>query len=441
MIINIDNDNITKIKNKLFYNNAIIHTKIYQKYKSEIEKMGIMFSGYDENLNKRRNELISELKSKGAIFRNNNKSIYINKISTACLECKKGNRSLTLFFSLECNRDCYFCSNKNQENYETYVKNDKDVIAEYEALKYKDNLLAIGLTGGEPLICVDKVCSFFSYVKKESPNIHTRLYTNGDLVDEDILAKLLDSGLDEIRFSIKIEDNDSIINSIIKKLIKAKAYISTVMVEMPVIPGTVNEMKALLNSLELANIDGINLLEFLFPLINSLEYKRRGFKLKYRPYEVLYNYTYAGGLPISGSEEDCLELLLYGISNSFKMGIHYCSLENKLFSQIYNQNMNTKLLDYEVFSQKDFFIKTAKVYGNQCLIVLEQMNKLGEERFYFDKNNNILEFHPILINTLPEGIEVGISYNVVETLNNRKALKEVKLDLTYPEIFQFESDI
>ena len=159
------------------------------------------------------------------------------------------------------------------------------------------------------------------------------------------------------------------------------------MVEMPVIPGTVNRMKALLDKLELANVDGINLLEFLFPLINPLEYRERGFKIKYRPYEVFYNYTYAGGLPISGSEENCLELLLYGISNSFKMGMHYCSLENKLFSQIYNQNINTKLLDYEVFSQKDFFIKTAKVYGNQCLIVLEQMKKLGEKRFYFDKKN------------------------------------------------------
>ena len=441
MIINIDNENISKIKNKLFYNNAIIHTKIYQKYKSEIEKMGIIFSEYDENLSKRKNELISELKLKGAIFRNNNKSIHINKISTACLECKRGNRSLTLFFSLECNRDCYFCSNKNQENYEYYVKNDKDIITEYEIFTFRDNLVAIGLTGGEPLIHVDKVCSFFSYVKKHNPNIHTRLYTNGDLVDEDVLAKLHDSGLNEIRFSIKIEDSENAINSLMKKLIMAKTYISTVMVEMPVIPGTINKMKALLNSLELANIDGINLLEFLFPLINSLEYTRRGFKLKYRPYEVFYNYTYAGGLPISGSEEDCLELLLYGISNSFNMGMHYCSLENKLFSQIYNQNMNTKLLAYEVFSQKDFFIKTAKVYGNHGTVALEHIKKLGENRFYFDKENNILEFHPILINDLPKSMEIGISYNIVETLNDRKALREIKLDLTYPEIFQYESDI
>jgi len=441
MIINIDNENISKIKNKLFYNNAIIHTKIYQKYKSEIEKMGVIFSEYDENLSKRKNELISELKLKGAIFRNNNKSIYINRISTACLECKKGNRSLTLFFSLECNRDCYFCSNKNQENYEYYIKNDKDIIAEYETFIFRNNLVAIGLTGGEPLIHVDKVCSFFSYVKKHSPNIHTRLYTNGDLADEDVLVKLHDSGLDEIRFSIKIEDSESAINSIMKKLKMAKTYISTVMVEMPVIPSTINKMKALLVKLELANIDGINLLEFLFPLINPLEYKQRGFKIKYRPYKVFYNYTYAGGLPISGSEEDCLELLLYGINNNFNMGMHYCSLENKLFSQIYNQNMNTKLLAYEVFSQKDFFIKTAKVYGNHGTVVLNLLKKMGENRFYFDKKNNILDFHPILINNLPEGMEIGISYNIVETLNDRKALKEIKLDLTYPEIFQYERDL
>jgi hypothetical protein len=38
-------------------------------------------------------------------------------------------------------------------------------------------------------------------------------------------------------------------------------------------------------------------------------------------------------------------------------------------------------------------------------------------------------------------MEIGISYNIVETLNDHKVLKEVKLDLTYPEIFQYESDI
>jgi len=123
-------------------------------------------------------------------------------------------------------------------------------------------------------------------------------------------------------------------------MINAKEYIPDVVVEMPVIPGTLDEMKKLLNELNQIEITGINLLEFLYPWVNPEEYKKRGFKVKHRPYEVLYSYTYPGGLPISGSEEECLELLLYALEKKFKMGVHYCSLENKLTSQYI-----TKMLD------------------------------------------------------------------------------------------------
>lgn len=55
------------------------------------------------------------------------------------------------------------------------------------------------------------------------------------------------------------------------------------MVEMPVIPGSGEQMKALLCELDALGVDGINLLEFCFPLANAAAFRERGFTLKYPP--------------------------------------------------------------------------------------------------------------------------------------------------------------
>jgi len=75
-------------------------------------------------------------------------------------------------------------------------------------------------------------------------------------------------------------------------------------------------------------IFGINLLEFCFPWNNVDVYRQHGYKIKARPHRVLYNYWYAGGLPIAGSETVCLDLVDFALQQGLKFGVHYCSLEN-----------------------------------------------------------------------------------------------------------------
>lgn len=426
------------IKNSLLFDDLLKYIKAENALINEIRTIGLDISASDDEQEGRKKELISKLREKGAIFRNSGKSVYINSISFACLECRKGDKSKTFFYSLSCNRNCYFCSNQNQENYEENVRNRRNIKAEFDDIKNYENLQAIAVTGGEPLMNPEEVYSFFRYVNKKASNIHKRLYTNGDYINEKILKKLQSVGLNEIRFSLKPEDFERY-GRIIEKLSLSKKYIKDVMVEMPVIPNTLSEMKVFLSELENIKIYGINLLEFLFPWINPEEYKKRGFKIKSRPYEVLYSYTYAGGLPVSGSEEECLELLLFALENKFKIGVHYCSLENKLTSQIYNQNANVKLMPYEVFSDNDFFIKTAKVYGDDAKKVIEIVK--NENEYIYDENKKVVEFHPKYIKKLPAGVEVAISYNVVEELNGEKILREIKLDVTNSDIFDYIKDI
>ena len=135
------------------------------------------------------------------------------------------------------------------------------------------------------------------------------------------------------------------------------------MVEMPVLPGALDEMKAVLIELDRLGAFGINLLEFCFPFHNVDEYRARGYRVKARPFRVLYNLTYAGGVPVAGSEATCLDLIDFTLEAGLKLGVHYCSLENKQTSEVYRQNIlggGPKLLH---FSQRDYFLKSAKVFG------------------------------------------------------------------------------
>ncbi|MCZ7672114.1 MAG: hypothetical protein M5U34_35810 [Chloroflexi bacterium] len=82
-----------------------------------------------------------------------------------------------------------------------------------------------------------------------------------------------------------------------RRIALAKQYIPTVMVEMPILPGTLTEMKAVLLELEQLQIHSINLQEFCYPFTNSSAFNERGFKVKQRPFHILNNYWYAGGVP------------------------------------------------------------------------------------------------------------------------------------------------
>ena len=88
-------------------------------------------------------------------------------------------------------------------------------------------------------------------------------------------------------------------------------------------------------------------------------FQRKHFKLKPHPYRVLYNYWYAGGLPISRSEIECLHLMKFALKRNFKMGVHYCSLENKHTGQVYKQNAFAQTQPTTYFSQRDFMTAAA----------------------------------------------------------------------------------
>jgi len=205
-----------------------------------------------------RKENIERLKRKGVRVRNYERSLYINRISPACLKCphcyKYGS---TIYVTLDCNRRCFFCFRDRPLNppevpFQLIEKRIREL---HRTTKMHD----FSLGEGEPFLEPDKVLKALRLVNKlTSDKCYTYIYTNGDLLNDDILEKLNEAKLREIRISIKPGKWN------LQPVILAKKYVPHVLVEIPVFPNDEDNMKKLLLELDRLDIFGINFCEFIY---------------------------------------------------------------------------------------------------------------------------------------------------------------------------------
>ena len=100
----------------------------------------------------RADELRETLRERGARFMNGEASVSTGFLSSACAACVGGCGSRTFYIDLRCNRDCYFCFNPNQADFEERCTRDAPWREELEAFgREVPEVTHVGLTGGEPL--------------------------------------------------------------------------------------------------------------------------------------------------------------------------------------------------------------------------------------------------------------------------------------------------
>ena len=277
----------------------------------------------------------------------------------------------------------------------------------------------MALTGGEPLLYPSDACAFFAQARKQNPRAHLRLYTSGDQLTPELLQQLRQAGLDEIRFSVKLDDSPQAQQRTLERICAAVNVIPCVMVEMPVIPGTHSRMRQLLQDLENAGAFGINLLELCFPLHHAKAFKARGFTLKANPYGILYDYGYAGALPVEGSEELALRLMVEEIERGTTLHMHYCSLENKNTAQIYDQNGGgARQLPLYSFSHENFFYVTLRCFGAAAFAVANALETAGCAHA-LDEAGRMVQFAPADLPVIQHaldtsGARVFAAFGVIE---------------------------
>jgi pyruvate formate-lyase activating enzyme-like uncharacterized protein len=409
---------------------VLTYSEIADEYINRFKQRGVIFAAPQEGDDKRQ-QMLMRLRKRGALFRNGDASIHINNISSACIACTGDEGSRTFLLSVQCHRHCYFCFNPPQSDYEEHnvrLSNWRDKLNQVRETGVP--LTHIALTGGEPLIHREEMVHFFAEVRKRYPDAHMRLYTSGDLLDTQTFKDLASTGLTEIRFSLKLDDPDTMQESVLEIMNQSKEYIPQVMVEMPVMPGTKNQMENLLRRLDQMGIFGINLLEFGFPLNNWDEFAKRGFKVKNPPFEVFYDYSYAGGLPIWGSELLALQLLEFAIDESLSIGVHYCSLANKHRDQILTMNRSfAKSNPVYQLDENDYFLKSIVVFNEDREKVRAVFNRLHFVSYVEDPSDCSLQFSPRDKGFLKDcDVDFYLSYNVVEDRADGPVIRELKLD-------------
>lgn len=369
-------------------------------------------------------------------YDNGGASLWESWISPACIACRTGEQTATFFVSLRCTKHCYFCFNPNQEDYDYFQQHKRDIVTEIEQAHAQGaRFKHLAITGGEPLLHTPDVVAFVRRAKELYPGVHVRMYTSGDLLDEGALTHLAEAGLDEVRFSVKPVETDGAQEPLFDRIEAAVAALPDVMVEMPVIPGALDEMKRLLLRLDSLGVRGINLLEFCFPLCNAEAFRERGFKLRKQPYEVLYNYWYAGGLPLAGSETEALELVRFAVNEGLRLGVHYCSLDNKNTGQMYQQNK--ALIEDETlcsafpwlsFDKADYFLKCAKVFGEDAARLHQEAEEERRAMCCFEPEVPSFSFPLALATEAREAfpkMQVAVSLNVLEWNDDAPYIREV----------------
>ena len=99
----------------------------------------------------------------------------------------------------------------------------------------------------------------------------------------------------------------------------------------------------MLVELDEAGVRGVNLLEFCYPFRNWNEFSRRGYRVKNPPFEVLTS---------TATQADCLSLearrralssFCSRWDEGLRIGVQYCSLDNKNRDQVLQANRSVAL--------------------------------------------------------------------------------------------------
>lgn len=201
-------------------------------------------------------------------------------LSEGCKQCVKG-KKLVLFITGLCAQRCFYCPVSEQKYGKDVVfanewqivdpKNPTELVKEAEMMGAK----GAGITGGDPLVKVDRCAEYIRLLKKRfGERFHVHLYTPLKLVTEERLQRLFDAGLDEIRFHPDLDDE-----SLWPRLLIARRFSWSVGVEIPAIPGYDDKTKRLIDFIG-DKVDFLNLNELELSDTRTSHYNLAAFAQK-----------------------------------------------------------------------------------------------------------------------------------------------------------------
>lgn len=265
---------------------------------------------------KEREEILESLQGK-VQFGFRETKLDCTKLSPGCLLCGEGAWSC-LFINSICNAHCFFCPTEQPSKSEPLTNGIRFPSPDdYVDYVRRFNIRGVSISGGEPLLTLDRTLLFIRKIKKAfGEKIHLWLYTNGILVNQDDLKRFRDTGVDEMRFNINATHYD------LEKVTLAVPVIDTVTVEIPAVPEKYDLLKGLLRPLHNAGVKFLNLHQLRCTPHNAQNIIKRDYTLLHGPQPTVLQ-----------SELTALRLLMHAKENHIGLPINYCSFVYKNSAQ------------------------------------------------------------------------------------------------------------
>ncbi|HPA49554.1 MAG TPA: 4Fe-4S cluster-binding domain-containing protein [Methanofastidiosum sp.] len=292
-------------------------------------------------------------------------SYYTGKLSKGCKLCIKGKKSV-LFVTGLCGVNCYYCPLSNEKKgkdisyiNERKIENNQDILEEIKACSSK----GISLTGGDPLLKIDRCLEYSKLIKDGYNDHHIHLYTG--TTDKSVNGlKKLEGLVDEVRFHVKSEDE---VNQL-KDILKMNFIFG---LEIPAIPGDFERIKSIINAADRVGFSYINLNEFEYTETNWENLSIKGFDFD------------SDSSMVKGSKE--LSMKLLEIFEDSNISIHFCPSVLKDAIQLRRRwerrAKNTKKYYEEI---DDSLIVKGEINGEPKEIVNYLKNNLGVSKKMYE---------------------------------------------------------
>lgn len=240
-------------------------------------------------------------------------SLLVGELPPGCNLCTKGSK-MVLFVTGLCDSSCYYCPISQEKSGrdvvfadEMPVVDEADILFEVKAIKGE----GAGISGGDPLCDLDRTLKFIRLLKQEyGPKFHLHLYTSQTDVSEDVLRRLHDAGLDEIRFHPQTNDWSGIQRAVEMDML--------VGLEVPAIPGKQEDLKKIAKRAEDIGVSFLN--------INELEASETNFD---RLVSMGMRLTNMESASIEGSASAAREVLEWSEDGLQNLSVHFCSARFK----------------------------------------------------------------------------------------------------------------
>jgi hypothetical protein len=309
-------------------------------------------------------------------------------IAEGCEHCCNGSK-MVLLVTGECGWGCFYCPVSLEKKgldvmfaNEARVSTDEEIISEANSM----DATGTGITGGDPLLVIDRTVHLIKLLKSEfGKEHHIHLYTA--TMDAEKVKMLEEAGLDEIRFHPQMDMWTHMDTSNLKGIVESTNMV--VGIEVPAIPGKDKELNELVRYANSVGVKFINL--------NELEFSESNWNMmSEHDFQVKDDVSSA----VLGSEETAMSVM----KANRKINIHYCSSAFKDGVQLrrrLTRRAQHICTDYQAVTDDGTLVR-GFVYGDDLDAIVSELKKLDVPDELFSVLDNKVEVAPWVLDDIAE---------------------------------------